>query len=171
MRRLKNRSLFINSFIFFLHCMKHFLIIVLIVILAVAGYYYYFNKGDGEVQVPQPSAESQEPRNITIALGTLNNSGQSGTAILTEDGTKTKVLLVTNGGMAGNTPQPAHIHIGSCPTPGAVKYPLTAVVNGSSETSVDVALDKILTELPLAINVHKSAQEVKISTVCGDLVK
>lgn len=154
--------------------MKNFLIVGLIIILAVAGYYYYFNKGDGGIQAPKPSAESegtQEPRSVTVALGTLNDSGQSGTAILTEDGAKTKVSVVTRGGTAGNTPQPAHIHVGSCPTPGAVKYPLTSVVNGSSETSVDVTLDQLLSELPLAVNVHKSAQEAKVYTACGNIVK
>ena len=73
-------------------------------------------------------------------------------------------------GAATSTPQPAHIHIGSCPTPGAVKYPLINVVNGMSDTLLDVSLAQLKSELPLAVNVHKSAAEASVYVACGNIV-
>ena len=106
---------------------------------------------------------------LTIQLSPQNNSGQSGTATLTDlgDGTTKVVLSLTN---LGATPQPVHIHEGSCatlnPTP---KYPLTNMVNGKSEAVVKVAMGQLLAQ-PFAINAHKSAQEVPVYTACGNIV-
>jgi hypothetical protein len=107
----------------------------------------------------------------TVKLAAQNNSGQSGEAniSLTADG-KVKVVL----GMQGGTftqPQPAHVHLGSCPKPGAVKYPLNNVVNGKSETILDINLSEVLeSKEKLAINVHKSAAESSVYTACGDVM-
>lgn len=97
-----------------------------------------------------------------------NNSGEFGTATLTEENDKVKVVLKMTGAPAGVT-QPAHIHIGSCPEVGAVKYPLTSPVNGLSETTLDVTLDQLKAAMPLAINVHKSVPEGSVYVSCGDL--
>jgi hypothetical protein len=79
------------------------------------------------------------------------------------------VVLSLKGGKF-MAPQPAHIHVGSCPTPGAVKYPLTNVVNGKSVTMLNVSMKELLASSDkLAINVHKSAAEVTNYTACGDL--
>jgi len=59
--------------------------------------------------------------------------------------------------------------MGACPGVGAVKYPLTSIVNGASTTVLSVTLDQLKKELPLAINVHKSATEVSTYTACGPL--
>ena len=70
---------------------------------------------------------------------------------------------------ASPDPQPAHIHKGTCaeldPTP---LYTLTNVEGGKSETTVNVALDK-LTGSDLAINVHKSEPEIKTYVSCGNI--
>ena len=106
---------------------------------------------------------------LTVQLTAQNNSGQSGTATLTDmgDGTTKVVLSLTD---LGATPQPVHIHDGTCatlnPTP---KYPLTNMVNGKSETVVKVAMGQLLAQ-PFAINAHKSGQEVSVYTACGNIV-
>lgn len=66
---------------------------------------------------------------------------------------------------------PAHIHVGTCPTPGDVKYPLTNVVNGKSVTTLPAGVTiKSLMDLgDLAVNVHKSAADIKTYIACGDL--
>lgn len=106
---------------------------------------------------------------ITVQLSPQNNSGQSGTATLTDlgDGTTRVVLNLTD---IGSASQPVHIHDGTCatlnPTP---KYPLTNLVNGKSETVVKVSLSQLVAQ-PFAINAHKSAQEVAVYTACGNIV-
>lgn len=105
---------------------------------------------------------------LTVPLGEQNSSTQSGDAVLTriDDSTTHVVLNIGNG---GTTPQPAHIHKGSCanldPTP---EYPLENVVNGESSTHVNVSLDD-LRDGEFAINVHKSADALNVYVACGDI--
>jgi hypothetical protein len=105
---------------------------------------------------------------LTIDLGAQNNSGQNGTATLTDmgDGT-TRVVVNISGG--SDTAQPAHIHAGSCanldPKP---KWPLTSLVNGTSDTIVPVPLIEIANGTN-AINVHKSGAEASVYVSCGDI--
>ena len=105
---------------------------------------------------------------LTVQLNEQNGSGESGTATFTinDDGTTHVALQVTGG---GTDPQPAHIHEGTCddldPQPA---YPLADVVNGSSETDVNISLDD-LTLSSYAVNVHKSAEEVDMYVACGDI--
>lgn len=111
-----------------------------------------------------------EKKSVTVTLATQNNSGEQGTAELKSEDGKTKVELMVTGAPA-DIAQPAHIHLNSCATIGGVKYPLTNVVNGKSETMIDVSLDELLAMLPLSINVHKSAAEAGIYVACGDIKK
>jgi hypothetical protein len=106
---------------------------------------------------------------VTVQLQAQNNSGESGTATLTDMGNnQTKVTLNLSGAPAG-VAQPAHIHEGTCanlnPTP---KYPLTNVMDGKSDTTVNVSLSSIMTG-GFAINVHKSAAEVSTYFSCGNI--
>jgi len=107
-------------------------------------------------------------KTITVALVAQNGSGEMGTAVLSEMGTQTRVMVNLTGTPTGVS-QPMHIHGGACPKPGAVLYPLTNAIDGISETVLDVSLSKILGELPLAINVHKSATEAKVFVSCGNI--
>ena len=93
---------------------------------------------------------------VTVTLSAQNGSGQNGTAVLQDmgDGT-TKVTVNISGGSA--VAQPAHIHDGPCATLNPKpKYPLTSLVNGTSETIVKQPLSD-LADGTYAINVHKSA--------------
>src|SRR3954451_14997719 len=110
-------------------------------------------------------SDTQAQQSVTIALSPQNNSGQSGTAVLTSEGTGTKVVITLSNAPG---PHPAHIHTGSCPDPGAVVYPLTSVTNGRSETVVAASLSDIL-RAPHAINIHKSPQEIPVYTSCGNV--
>ena len=110
----------------------------------------------------------QTENEITINLTERNNSGESGTATLVEEGGQVIVTLNITGAPE-NVSQPAHIHVGSCPDVGAVKYPLTNVLNGESETTVNVTLSQLESELPLAINVHQSGENASVYVACGDI--
>src|SRR5215217_7175526 len=62
-------------------------------------------------------ASTEAQQSVTIVLAPQNNSGQTGTAVLTSEGAGTRVVISLSNA-AG--PHPAHIHTGSCPDPGAV---------------------------------------------------
>jgi hypothetical protein len=105
---------------------------------------------------------------MTVTLGEQNDLGQSGTATLTEENGQVKVVLSLTGGTFAE-PQPAHIHMGMCPKPGEVVYPLTNVVNGQSETMLATTMADLKAKGDLAVNVHKSAAEASVYTACGNL--
>jgi hypothetical protein len=105
---------------------------------------------------------------LTVSLAEQSGSTQSGEAFLTAvDDSTTRVELSI--GTAGDTPQPAHIHKGSCanldPQP---EHALEDVVAGESSTDVNVSLDE-LRNGEFAINVHKSADALRIYVACGDI--
>ncbi len=111
---------------------------------------------------------SAQSNTVTVTLQEQNNSGQQGTATLVDAGNgKTTVTINLSNG--SSVPQPAHIHKGTCanldPKPA---YPLTSVVNGASETTVDASLSELTSE-QYAINVHKSAAEVTTYVACGNI--
>lgn len=105
---------------------------------------------------------------MMVQLRTLNGSGVTGTVTLVDAGDgRTQVQVRVE--PAGNLDMPAHIHPGSCdnliPQP---KYPLENVVNGTSTTIVSAALAD-LTKGGLAVNLHKSNQDLKTYTACAEL--
>jgi hypothetical protein len=104
---------------------------------------------------------------VTVTLTQQNGSGVSGSATLTPMGNQTQVVINVTGEPAGAS-EPAHIHVGACPNPGSVKYPLTNVVNGSSTTTVNAPLSSI-TAGNMAINLHQSQQNISHYVSCGNI--
>jgi hypothetical protein len=106
---------------------------------------------------------------VTVTLEAQNNSGETGTATLTPQGDKTKVVILLSNAPAGVV-QPAHIHLGTCDKlDKAPKWKLEPLKNGQSTTVVPASLDTILKE-KTAINVHKSAAEIQVYVSCGNIV-
>jgi hypothetical protein len=108
-----------------------------------------------------------ETTTLKVSMMAQNGSKESGTATLTQQGKNVQVAISLNN--AKGT-QPAHIHKGTCaklnPAPA---YPLSNVVNGKSTSTVNnVDLDKLAAG-GFAINVHKSANDLKTYVSCGDL--
>jgi len=112
---------------------------------------------------PQPDIKT-----MTVALAAENNSGESGTAVLKEVNGKTLVTITMTGAPKG-VAQPAHIHVGACPGVGAIKYPLTSIINGQSNTTLNVKISELIAQEPLALNVHKSTTLSKVYVSCGAL--
>jgi hypothetical protein len=116
------------------------------------------------------SASAAEPTHRVYALLAQNGSAEVGTVALTAMGDKTRVDVALVGAPT-DTPQPAHVHVGPCskldPKP---TYGLTPVVDGVSSSTLDVPLSK-LTSGEFAVNVHKSAAEIRTYVSCGDLSK
>jgi hypothetical protein len=108
------------------------------------------------------------PATRTIDIPAVNGSGVSGTVEFAPAGRKTAVTIRVD--PAGNLDMPAHIHPGTCddmvPQP---KFPLESVKDGSSSTVVPATIEELFAG-GLALNTHKSNDEMKISTACVNLV-
>ncbi len=158
--------------------MKNILVIGGILVVAVLAYMFFMNQPSSDTLMETYPAGSPESQNAgpddammeesTVVLSEQNDSQESGIATITEENGQITVSLTMTG--APETAQPAHIHTGSCPTPGAVVYPLSNVVDGMSETTIDITLAELKGQMPLAINVHKSAAESQVYVACGDIL-
>lgn len=113
-------------------------------------------------------AEEALEGGLSLDLQEQNDSGISGTATFspTSEGT-VEVELELDG--AEGEARPAHIHKGSCadldPDPA---FPLEDVVDGQSETTVDVDVTE-LTASEYAVNVHESAENIDTYVACADV--
>ena len=108
-------------------------------------------------------------KSVTVKMGAQNKSCETGSAKLTAEGAdKTRVEISLKGAPKG-ADQPAHIHEGSCakldPKP---KQGLENLVDGKSTTVVPMSLAD-LSKGGLAINVHKSKEDIKTYVSCGDI--
>jgi hypothetical protein len=101
-------------------------------------------------------------------LEMVDESGYHGKAHLKDMGDGTTRVKIELEGMSGAMSMPAHIHMGSMdnydPKP---KHPLNNVENGMSETTVDVSLEKLLSE-DHVIAVHMSEEDLTVVAV-GDI--
>ena len=103
-----------------------------------------------------------------IELKTLNASGVSGQAVLTDLGNgRTRVDIHVNA--AGHPDMPSHIHPGTCanlvPQP---RYPLQSVKQGSATTEIPVGLSELLQQQAVVMT-HKSNDEMAVYTSCGEI--
>lgn len=115
----------------------------------------------------QPAQQPDEPRQIEIVMEAQNDSGQDGTATLTEVDGQTEVVVDLENAPEG-VDQPIHIHAGSCPDVEGVDHDIGPLMNGHTETTVDVSLDELL-DGEFAINAHKSVEEIAVYVSCGDI--
>jgi hypothetical protein len=103
----------------------------------------------------------------TITLQTLNDSGVRGTVSFRDVGGRTQVEVHVEPG--GHPDMPAHVHPGTCddltPQP---KFPLENVRNGVSVTVVPASIDELFAG-GLAVNIHKSNDDLKTYTACVDI--
>lgn len=121
------------------------------------------------IGISQSGLAKAADQTATITMKAQNGSGEDGTATLTQSGADLTVTISIPSGPT--TPQPAHIHTGSCADLGGVKYPLTNVVSGKSTTTLKgVSLASVQTG-GFAINVHKSASDLGTYVSCGDIPK
>lgn len=107
--------------------------------------------------------------NVVIQLGSLSNSGQTGTATLTSTiDNKTQVVIELRG-EPPNAQEPSHIHTGTCkklnPKPA---YLLQNVVGGTSTTTVNATLASLETG-HFSVNVHESTANIGTYVACGTI--
>ena len=104
-----------------------------------------------------------EGQSVTIALGELNGSGQSGWATLTAMGDQTQVEILATAGISAL----AHIHEGNCATLGGVVYGLSDTSGATSSSTVDVTLDALKSGA-FAVNLHTDG-DPGLYSACGDI--
>jgi hypothetical protein len=136
----------------------------------VASYFLYTRVSNpNSMQVQPLDMDTSTPKNeLSVQLNEQNNSGEYGNALLKEENGKVLVHVEVKNAPSGVS-QPAHIHMGSCIDLGAVKYPLTNLVNGVSDTTLNVSLSELESEGALTLNVHKSVALPKQYVSCGNL--
>lgn len=145
--------------------MKASVVMALGATVALALFLEGFAKGSDQTQNTMMTAE----RSVTVALKAQNDSGEVGTATLLQRGNTLTVTVSIKDGPT--TPQPAHIHTGSCAKVGGVSYPLANVISGKSTTTLkDVSLASLQTG-GFAINIHKSAADLGTYVSCGVIPK
>jgi hypothetical protein len=115
------------------------------------------------------SPPASAPTTITIKMVAQNDSGENGTAVLTQvaDGTRVEVKL---DGAPTDVAQPTHIHVGNCGHINkAPEYPLTATTNGTGVSTVKGVQLADLLKGTYAINVHKSGTDIGTYVSCGNI--
>jgi hypothetical protein len=113
-------------------------------------------------------SEAAAAETRTIPLTTLNNSGVTGSVVLTAvEPNRTRVEIRVD--PAGHLDMPSHIHPGTCsnlvPQP---KYPLQNVRDGHSTTVILASFQDLL-KGDLAVNIHRSNEDLKTYTACAEL--
>jgi len=133
--------------------MRDFLRLILIGMILTAGYYFFIINVEG----------------VKIPITAVNDSGVSGYAMLIDKNGELTVKLNLSGGGNG-VPMPAHIHAGECPGVGPVRHALNSVIAGNSTTILSaVKIEDLKATMPLAINIHKSADQISQYVACGSL--
>jgi hypothetical protein len=103
-----------------------------------------------------------------LQLEPVDDSGVSGTVRITSDNGQVTVAILLTEGLEEDAVHPVHIHDGTCDDLGGVAYPLEDIVDGVSETTLEVDLAEIMTG-EYAINVHLSADEMSVWVACADI--
>lgn len=146
-----------------------------VVFIALIALLLYFGKNarpqSATQESPLPQAQTptlETKKEITLALKSQNNSGQTGSMNLAEVNGKVLATVNIKKGPA-NISQPSHIHTGTCEKLSEIKYSLASVVNGFSQTALQTTFEDLQKLSPLAINVHKSNAEAGTYVACANL--
>ena len=114
--------------------------------------------------------ESYAPRSIDVPMLEVNNSGQSGNAVLRSTSLTTSEahIRLNVSGAAYSDGQKVYIYTGTCDNLGEQAYRIKDILYGESEppTKLKVALDALQTG-NYVINAHLTDAASSPSTACG----
>lgn len=106
---------------------------------------------------------------LNINMGAMNGSKQDGSASIGDHGNGVQVTIHLYNEPKGAS-EPSHIHQGTCKNLNPAPWkPLKNVVNGTSQTNIPGVTVAQLKKSHYAINVHKSANDLKTYVSCGDV--
>lgn len=114
--------------------------------------------------IPSPTEVVFAP--VVVEMIQIDKTGQKGIATIKQEGEKARVIINLD---LGRGSQPAHVHYGVCPQTGVIKYVLNDLIDGSSETVLDVPMRELVASGSMAINVHKSTNDYETIVSCGDI--
>ena len=130
------------------------------------------NKGSQQVKQMNPLHVAHNEiagHSLQINMGQQNKSGQAGNASVTDVKGGVNVAIHIKSEPKGAS-EPAHIHKGTCSKLDPAPWkPLKPVVNGESFTHLAGVTVADIKKAKYAINVHKSANDLKTYVSCGDL--
>ncbi len=130
------------------------------------------NKGSQQVKQMNPlhvAHNEMAGHSLQINMGQQNNSGEAGNAAVVDENGGVNVTIHIKSEPKGAS-QPAHIHKGTCTKLDPAPWkPLTPVIDGKSMTHLKGISVAELKKGKYAINVHKSANDLKTYVSCGDL--
>jgi hypothetical protein len=113
-------------------------------------------------------AHATSATSLTIKMGSLNDSDESGTAVFIQQADGLHVVMAL-AGAPKDIPQPANLHVGTCDKNKATQWVLSNVVNGKSETTLKGISLSDLTSGGYVINVHESANNLSYYVACGTI--
>ena len=128
----------------------------------------------GTTPSPTPTSITGGERPIglssaTVTLDELDNSGQSGTAVLTQVDRDTEVVIDVTPGPPESDPQPAGIHQGKCDDLGDVRWELNGVVGGESTSLIKDIPFSMMQFVGGGLAIYKSEAEKDVVVACGNL--
>lgn len=105
---------------------------------------------------------------ITVKLVDWSETGVTGTAVLTDQGNTSQVVVSIDGpGVVGG--HELHIHNGTCGNPGTATYTLNPIdANGKSTSTINLSVAQ-LTRGNYFINVHPDEENWDAWMVCGNI--
>ena len=107
---------------------------------------------------------------VTVQLSGLHYGPEGGTAVLTQEADGVRIVMSLDGAPS-NTPQPTHIHTGTCDKNKATDFALNNLVNGKSDTVIKgITLDELASG-KYVINVHESTENLANYVSCGAILK
>ncbi len=127
-------------------------IIIVLVLAIIASYAGLFHTSSKTETTEAPATSNV----VSLSLDLAGAGKTLGLAVLSEENGNTKVAL-TLADTSGT--HPAHIHTGTCGSNGPVKYQLSPVVGGKSETVLNGITLASLLSSPTYVNTHKSTSD------------
>ncbi len=129
------------------------IIFIVIILIIIAALIYWFT-------LPAETT--------VVTMQEFNNSNQSGSAALVSENNQTRIII--NLANSPNYAQQVYILKGSCEQPGEIMYTLSPLINGQSETVIDLSLKNLFDQLPLTIAVYRETQTDQVNVSCGSIV-
>lgn len=116
-----------------------------------------------------PTPVVDPPKDLyTITLSAQNGAKQAGKGTIQIQNARARVVVDIQPGPTG-VAQPAFISSGSCDRVETMRFPLENVVNGKSETGLNVSVEEMQAMGPLVLEVRKSVEDFNVRISCGVL--